>query len=165
MPFYSWFDIYSTIRLEDVHSVPLWHNKYIQIDSKPVYYKECDEKGIKCFRDILDDKNNILSRTDLERKINSAIRQMSYNSIISAIPSEWKSSAKIFPQKQITDQVNIIIEQKNVQLNDIKCKDFYWQFIDQIAIEPKSESKWVEHLNLNIEKNEWTHYCSNSVIQ
>ena len=62
------------------------------IDSKPVFYEHWSRKGINKLKDILSESKDIINKTQIENKFNIAVRQMEYNSLVHAIPSNWKKS-------------------------------------------------------------------------
>ena len=96
-PFYKqivqyWYEIYSIkpTNQNDILNEYIMYNKYILVDKKPVYWKKWTEKGIHRIYDMVDNRGKLLSKPDLEVKFNCELDQMQYNSILSAIPKEWK---------------------------------------------------------------------------
>ena len=64
---------------------PLWMNKTIKIENKPVFYEDWFRKGI-CF------VNDIISIDQLEAKFNISKNIMKFNSIISAVKHAGKQN-------------------------------------------------------------------------
>ena len=43
--FTSWYDVYSISKVEHAYDESLWHNRYITIGNKPVFYPEWAKKA------------------------------------------------------------------------------------------------------------------------
>ena len=94
-PFYQqvlkyWFELYSVHPIDKKESMtmPIWHNKYLKINQKPVFYKHWHTSGITCIYDIVSTDGRLRSREELEAKYNVQIKQMEYNSLTHAIPKQ-----------------------------------------------------------------------------
>ena len=83
--FTNWFQIYSDVRLQNIMSTPLWHNRHILVDNLPVFYNYWKEGGIELFGHLLNEKGNIYSKLELEKTYNFAIKQM--DNKLDAIPT------------------------------------------------------------------------------
>ena len=78
----------------DVVKEVIWHNKLTLIENNPVFYSEWFHKGIVHIGNIIDGDGKLLTMNTLNRIYGIEIDQMKYNSIISAIPKEWKRLLK-----------------------------------------------------------------------
>ena len=63
------------------------------MENKPMVDRQWSTKGINKVQDMLDDDQKILSHPQLSRKFGE-ITQMSYNTVIAAMPREWKKLLK-----------------------------------------------------------------------
>jgi hypothetical protein len=66
-------------------SSPLWMNKTIKIENKPVFYEDWLRKGICFVNDIMSEDGKFLFIDQLEAKFNISKNIMKFNSIISAV--------------------------------------------------------------------------------
>ena len=76
---------------EQIAHQQLWYNSFILIDKKPFCFKQLYSKGIVCIKDIINDNGHIMSAEELKTKYdlhNNHI--MSLNSLIGAVPQQWK---------------------------------------------------------------------------
>jgi hypothetical protein len=72
-------------------SSPLWMNKTIKIENKPVFYEDWFRKGMCFVNDIMSEDGKFLSIDLLETKFNIS-KNMKFNSIISAVAETcWKT--------------------------------------------------------------------------
>ena len=146
-----WYGIHSREpnTLNEVLQTMLWHNKYITIGEQPVVFQDWIKKGIQNIRHVVDDNGNILSKNELEMTYGCNIKQMSYNSLISALPKKW---LMIIKNKDCTQyvppngEVQVRIDQRLRNIKDITCKDFYWTFVKRITATPKCIAKWNKYL-------------------
>ena len=79
------------------HSQIIWLNSHIKINEKPILWKKCIQKGL-IYVGQLYPNGSLLSAIIAMRTYELDI--MSMNSIISALPKEWKHSCKTQPTQQ-----------------------------------------------------------------
>jgi hypothetical protein len=94
--FHFWYELHSRPP-EDAKKMLdeyIWYNKRILIDNKPIYYAHWYEQGIKKVYDIIKLDGTFYSLNELSIRHRVDIDLMKYNSVISAIPKEWKSVIK-----------------------------------------------------------------------
>ncbi len=73
---------------------------------------------------------------------------MDYYSLIHCIPKEMLNSIKDKSYNISLDStVNVVINNKSMPLEKLKCKDIYWEYIREISEIPKAEKKWEEYLH------------------
>ncbi len=107
----------------------------------------------------------------LERMFNVDIDQMSYNSLVHAIPSKWIKALKGKScNPTMGDNISLSINGKLKTMKDITCKDIYWEYIRRIGETPKSEDKWHKYLDkLHIDWQDHYHIpytvCRETTIQ
>ena len=89
---------------------------------------------------------------------------MEYNSLIHAIPQNWKDLLKAnhhtLPENINGNKVCLYINNKWLDAADIKCHEAYWTFINKIFISPTCEKKWIEKSNNNLSPEHWEHVHS-----
>ena len=146
-----WYHFYSKKpkSVNDTVNTSIFYNKMFVIDCKPVFYKQWFDAGIQLFGDILDANGHLLSKVNLEQKYNLEIKQMDYNLFIHCVPKEMLDIVKNKRYKLSLDStVYLMINNKNVPLEKLKCRDVYWEYIREISEIPKAERKWAEYLHL-----------------
>ena len=157
--FSNWYEAYGEVKLQNIMFAPLWHNKNILVNNYPVYHKCWEVQGIDLFGHLLDKMGKICSKAALEAKYNLNIKQMDYNSLIHAIPAEWKRSViGTTPPEDLKSNGEIyIVNSSHIKiLKDMYSKDFYWNFIEKIRKKPKAEEKWNKYIEM--ENDNWSDY-------
>jgi len=152
-----WFDVYSIVKINpfEILSTPLWHNSHVTIGDKPANITSWKINGIVIVKNIFDENGNIVSRHVLENKYNFHIKQMEYNSLIDAVPMEWKKCVKGKPVDSSIKLKNDMVCVKGQWKTILKtqCKDFYWEFVSRLAQAPTAEQKWNKYMY--IDQAEW----------
>ena len=72
--------------------------------------------------DMLDNSGDLLKRTELNKKLGSNLSQMTYNSLVSAIPNEWKIKIKeksVNMTDRLTDDIRLTCNNVLVSLEKI----------------------------------------------
>ena len=157
-PFYRqilkyWYDFYSNQPCQLlIKGEKLWHNKFILIQQKPVYYKTWESAGIVKLSDLYS-KDLLLTTNELSLKYNVVINSMMYNSLIHAIPTPWKKQLKQTGQHltdaddsiSITNQSTNVIHLKDIsfELNKITSNRLYWHIVRKFTKPPVSVDKWI----------------------
>ena len=98
--------------------------------------------------DLINNNHLILNRHGLALKYNVSIKFMDYCTIIDAIPTEWKCMIKNHVYKThaadvVTGHV-VKLEEKYNLITELKCKDFYKNFIRRKFKRPTRENTWQE---------------------
>ena len=89
---YTFIDKEENFTWEYFLSSPLWMNKTIKIENKPVFYEDWFRKGICFVNDIMSEDGKFLSIDQLEEKFNISKYIMKFNSIISAVKHAGKQN-------------------------------------------------------------------------
>ena len=94
----SWYNFYGTDpnSTEEILNEYILYNKNITIAEKSISLSQFQNKfgyNIKV-RHILDQNGKILNKDILNLSLDTKLTQLSYNSIISAIPKEWRQKIK-----------------------------------------------------------------------
>ena len=115
------------ITAEMVRCEILWNNKYITVDKKSLFYKEWFNNGIIRIQDLLNDKNEFMSHTQIESKYSVKCSFFNILQIRHSIPLHWRSILFNDTSKIISVSTkNTQIIDTLVDINKMTCKDLYW---------------------------------------
>ena len=138
-------------------SSPLWMNKTIKIENKPVFYEDWFRKGICFVNDIMSEDGKFLSIDQLEEKFNISKNIMKFNSIISAVKHAGKQNV-YNSYKLLTPFIPSFV--KTILKSKRGTKDMYLLLIRNQRL----SRACIVHLV--IKKNNWSYvktmYCSGS---
>ena len=132
--FQFWFELHSRPpeNVNEIMNEIVWNNKYILIGNKPIPKKMwCGNENITIY-DLLDTERNIQSKSGLEQKFNIEIDQMFYNSLISAIPRNWKKQIKSNSNVKFVKSNPLCIKLENkltLLTKEIRCKTVCTEYI------------------------------------
>lgn len=148
----SWYSLFSRSpnTVKDIVNTQIWYNTFIRVDGKPVHYQDWSDKNILFVGQILSNTGCLLPKFELEQKYNLNIRVMDYNSLVHSIPREWKNAVKDKAVHNVMDKswsTKMFIKSIACNIDNLHCKDFYWEFVSMISELPKSEHKWSEYTN------------------
>ena len=135
--------------VKEIVNTRLWDNKFICIDNKPVHYNSWSVNCINLVGHIFKTDGTVMTKVEIENKYNFTIKDMDYNSLVHAIPTEWK---KLLKGKNAVMYIHadycykIHINKVAYNVSTLKCKDFYWEFVSSRSELPKSEEKWAKYL-------------------
>ncbi len=148
--FYAWKCL-DNKPLDSVWSIRrqfLMYNKHITVNKSYLddRYVKWYEAGLKQVHDLLDMNGNFLPSHMLEIEYNVKIDIMMLNSVISAIPKQWKTILKEMKvsKNAIASEENIYVNfiAKDKPLCLIKNKQIYNAFVKSIATAPISIHSW-----------------------
>ena len=95
-----------------------------------------------------------MSKTAIENVHGFKIKQMDYNSIVAAIPREWKKLVMDKPVKNdsvMTKENMILLGGQWSPLAKATCKDFYKEFVIREKQIPKAQLKWNNNYTNDLE--------------
>ena len=103
-----WQELNSTTpeKKEDVLNQTIWNNRFIQINKASVYYRNWDHAGIQKIACLVNDSGNCFLSLDVYaflQKYKVKCNFLQYFSLLSAIPSRWKSILKRKEYHHVTD--------------------------------------------------------------
>ena len=93
--------------LEEILNEYIFNNRYIKIYNKVLTYKYIKanrNKNIKIL-DLVDTNGKFLSQEHLNETIDSKLTTMKYNSLVTAIPQNWKKIIKENSDKVDTSKI------------------------------------------------------------
>jgi hypothetical protein len=137
-----WFSTY-TVEPEtdtDILFEKLWRNTFILVNEKPVLYKVWEQRNINRVQDLINgDNGTFLNQMELSEKYSIDIDVMMYNSLVSAIPRQWKNIIKSMPKPIIYQSAldegeppgvpKLRVRGNNVPITTLRTRDFYNLFI------------------------------------
>ena len=157
----SWYNFYGTDpnSTEEILNEYILYNKNITIAKKSISLNQFPNKfgyNIKV-RHILDQNCKILNKDILNLSLDTKLTQLSYNSIISAIPKEWRQKIKEIgtrPENRSSDEIQIKVDNELVPVSNITSKKIYNELIRFRSKPPTSLISWIE-LYPFLEKYNW----------
>ena len=88
-----WYNIYATEPCKSfIPEEKLNYNKHILINNRPIRNEIWHTNGLCKLKDLYNKNGKILSMNELNRKYSLSVNHMAYNSLIHAIPDEWKKN-------------------------------------------------------------------------
>ena len=126
----------------DFSNIPIWHNSFVRIDNKPIYYKNWYKAGIHFRNHLLDENFHFLTFDAFKKKFSVKTNFLQYQSVVSAVSKMKSTCAGIQVITNTVEDVN------NLLASTEFCKVAYNMFIKQIASVPhKSQSRWLSDCN------------------
>ena len=153
-----WKDVYqawSSIREDNIPTQKecLFHNKYIQINKKSVYFHDWYINGVSHINDIIDEQGNFFTWDRFSQTFNIQNQSFKYISFLHSIPKTWKKRLKDSAQKLTNLDIRKVIKIKHLKKSS---NYFYNELMDAIVTKPvKSQEKWNNSLSEDIAEEEW----------
>ena len=88
-----------------------------------------------------------MNKDILNLSLDTKLTQLSYNSITSAIPKEWRQKIKEIgtrPDNRSSDEIQIKVDNKLVPISNITSKKIYNELIRFRSKPPTSLKSWIE---------------------
>ena len=164
-PFYkqvlqSWYNVYSVRPSEEnIINETLWNNRFILIGQRPAgkAYNEWLQKGIERIRDIIGIRGGFLTREEISAKYNIQPSVMSYNSLIDAIPKDWRKSLKRnnYPNKnnELNVESTLFMNKTSHKLSNLSSKLIYWHLHENFNEEPTSIKHWISEFSFLLDRH------------
>ena len=142
------------ININEILGQNIWMNSNLKINGKMIKNKELSAHGINIIADLVHERNKkFKTLVELKDEYNINMNQMYYNSLINAIPLEWRKEVKDKIGQADQSRRFIILNKIHYDIEIIKTRDIYLELRDKIGIIPTSETKWLE--NYDIQTDEW----------
>ena len=146
--FHYWYELHSRPP-ENAHNMLdeyIWYNKRILISNKPIYYDQWYKKGIKRVNNVMKLNGTFYTPNELSVRHGINIDLMMYNSVISAIPKEWKKEIRESDLVSYTplpeDKIVIKIGNRFKELFMLTCKEVYNEFVKCKTERPTALYTW-----------------------
>ena len=152
----SWskFNFEEPTDIDTIIVQPLNFNSFIRINDKP-FYSKLYSKGMKTIQDILDENGNFIDYDSFKNNfeiVNDC--KMLYNSIVSAIPQNWKIVIRNY--FYVRNPINTIpLKIEKVKRNSKPSKHIYSCLIQKknTGIPNRLHEKWQNDLNTVIDND------------
>ena len=110
-----------------------------------MHWKHWDNAGIVRVRDLLDENGCFLSHVSLAHKYGIKCNFLDLLTLRQCIPYEWRNELSRASKKSpLLSAISVIVNNTKKDVTKVKCKDFYWELVDNIHIQPTCKSKWME---------------------
>ena len=130
----------------------MFNNKEILIDGHTIFYSKWFEKEIISIQDILDHTGKFLTWHEFQNKYGVKCNFLNYLQVLSAIPKHLLQKARTLSPIDKRNLLHNTIYQLSPSITrdlaKMRCKDYYWLYINAVKIEPTGPKKWVKDLNL-----------------
>ena len=114
----------------------LWFNSHIRIGGKPILMNKPYKEGLKYLSQIVNVTGNFLPVQIICDMFQ--LTMMECNSLISAIPKEWKVKCEEIPEVNVEYDVNY-----NMFLRKSKCASYYYKMVNvQNGVAKNAIKKW-----------------------
>ena len=126
----------------------LLNNKDIRIDGNTFFFQKWEERSVTSIQDILDNNEKPLTFKSFQDKFKIKCNFLSYLQVIS-IPKRLLIKAKCLGRQEspIADiRTFPLTRSLNIDLNKMKCKDYYWLYINGTTCTATGPKKWENEL-------------------
>ena len=86
--FNTWAELHT--EPNNFQSQPIWFNPAIKAGGETIFYRQWSTAGINFVNDLINEQGRLLDQEEFENLYNIEENFVSYYSVISAIPREWK---------------------------------------------------------------------------
>jgi hypothetical protein len=145
--------------IEEILEQNLWYNSNILIQGKVQLWKRWEEAGIKWIADLISVNNDgsmeILPIGEMEECYDIKIKQMEYNSLISALPKSWKKliRTEIYTGEEEDKESILLID--NIQKSSKPMKMIYKTLVEKKKELPeRAILQWNTDLRKNLTSKE-----------
>ena len=142
----------------DPREEALFYNGRVKINGRSIFLKEWNDNGIQFINDLLDNNGEFYSIAKWLEIYNLKKDVFKYVSLIHSIPRNWKKRIK-----EIGTKLNNVVKTNITLTKNLKKpgKYFYKKYIENNYQRPiKSEKKWGEILEQNLDEIEWQFFYS-----
>jgi hypothetical protein len=144
---------------EEIVRQKLWNNVNLQAGNKCFMYNNWKTHNIKFIQDIVGNNGNIITKEELEKKYGFKCKQLEYESLIHAVPKEWKVKLKenktLNMNYCVFEACIVKLGGKTANLEEISTRQLYWHFVNLVSSRPTSEAKWNQKLDFEIDEKMW----------
>ena len=146
----NWVELHSIepTDVEQVCNEYLWNNRYITICNKPIHWKAWQNNGILYIKHLLNTDGEFLSQCQLKDKYGINCNFLQLLQIRQSIQMAWRKmlqSGVIIPEnEEKIPGLCLNIQEKQRDLKELQCKDFYWAILNKQNIMPTCMNKWTQ---------------------
>ena len=132
----NFLEIRTLYQSDNGHHLILFNNKDILIDGKNFFPHKWKEKGAVFIQDILDNNGKPLSFKAFQDKF--AIKHLLQKASSISTGDRFIAGISTF----------LLTPSLNIDLSKMKCKDYYWLYINGSTVEATGPKKWERELKL-----------------
>ena len=136
--YWAEYNYHTPQQIDEIMYQRIWLNSHIRVEDKPIVCKNLLDQGIYEIRDIVS-QNGIMTYQELTETFKCKINIMEYNSILTAIPKQWKRCIK---QTSTTDIFEIETQTKFEKIQNITTKQTYLEINENEELLKEIYSKW-----------------------
>ena len=133
---------------QNVLDQSIWFNNSIKIDNKIIFFEKWCKAGLFFINDLIDDNQQFLTRERLNDTFNIRCNFLTFNSLLHAIPKQWKDLIPLTTKKDEIMSDNFLLVKRNS-----KCSQPFYKKIILFYSESasKQQTKWNAILDVEIE--------------
>ncbi len=122
----------------------MWFNAYISSNPDITFIGNWSIKGINQIKDIIDKNGIFNTHSQLIQKYDITTPFLQTLQLLASIPKSWKTILQnvTIIHKSIPSGNIINVNNKDLTIEKVKCKDFYWHFINIQTHMPNNIYKW-----------------------
>ena len=140
--FNTWVELHT--EPSNFQSQPIWFNPAIKAGGETIFYRQWSTAGINFVNDLINEQGRLLDQEEFENLYNIEENFVSYYSVISAIPREWKEVISNEGKLEEVDKhiVKLVIGLKKPN------KVIYFNLIENVKEDTSTlQEKWVMKIN------------------
>ena len=134
--------------IDHAHYTPLWYNSMVRHANRPFTSADLVNSNLNVLADIwYHDQKRYYTSTEVQECTDPAIDILTYNLLLSALPTIWKHQMREFNLEQdAKSRVDLIG-------NAIQpSKQIYWELVEKVCVRQDALIKiWMQELRLDIE--------------
>ena len=170
----NFLELKTLYRSNHLSDLLLFNNKEIKVDGNSIYLPYWIEKGLFSIVHLLDHNGKFLSFPEFQQKYNVRCNFLNYFQVLSAIPKYLLEKVRTVSP---IDMCNFacgtslqLSESIVIDLTKMKCKDYYWLYVNATKIKPTGQKKWqkdlkLEHYNWNLAFTQISKICKENKLR
>ena len=123
----------------------MWNNVYITSNRNSLFWREWYSHGVTRIHDIIHNNGDFLSHTEIQNKYNVQCNFLNVLQLRQSIPIKWRQLLREENTLcNITEECHLTINNTQTDIKTLKCKDYYWMFVEKNKQRPTCLEKWSE---------------------
>ncbi len=135
------------LKTQSILSFPIWNSYWNSNHNVKMKKKSFMNHQIVYINDLLNNLGSFYDHAAFVQHTGISINFLDYNSLISSIPSEWKTIISNSPNAKITTLVPDHLYEEILSSNKVN-RTVYKTLINKLHIEISSEQRWTRELNI-----------------
>ena len=135
-----------------VRSEIIWNNIFITSNKSTLFWNEWYQHGVVRIGDILNRNGDFLSHKEIQEKFHVQCNFLNILQLRQSIPFKWRSLLRNENVPvQFSEECCLILGNNMIDVKTLKCKDFYWRFVQSKKRIPTCIVKWSERFTPMLE--------------